>query len=207
MKVILAVDSSANMHGKVDEPVARVPLKIIAGNSEYVDTDALDVQKMLVELKAYKGRSSTACPNVDEWLNAFGDADWVFGVAITSGLSGCYNAARLAAEQYMKQKPGAKVFILDSLSTGPEMQVILEKYDELLKQGLSFEEIVESIQAYAKHTHLLFSLSSLDNFVKNGRVNPILGKAVGLLGIRIIGRASESGTLEVLNKARGEKKA
>ena len=88
---------------------------------------------MLKELKEYKGKSSTACPSVGDWLEAFGDADIVYGSAITSHLSGCYNAAAIAADEYRGRYPGRKVFILDTLSTGPEMELITEKYRELIR--------------------------------------------------------------------------
>ena len=52
----------------------------------------------------------------------------------------------------------------------------------------------------------LFALKSLDNLAKNGRVSPLIAKAVGLLGIRIVGKASDVGTLQQLHKCRGERK-
>lgn len=207
MKIAIVADSSANTHIFDDMEVTYVPLKIVTEKNEYVDDDNLDVSAMLSELREYKGKSSTACPCVNDWLDAFGDADMVLGCAITSNLSGCYNSARLAVEEYMEANPGKKVFILDTLSTGPEMQLILEKYRELILKGKSFEEIVEEVKAYSEKTHLIFALTSLDNFAKNGRVNPALAKAVGILGIRIVGKASDEGTLEPMHKCRGEKRA
>ena len=200
-------DSSANLFSLDDMDFRAVPLRIQAGEREYADTEGLDVPGMLKELKAHKGKSGTACPGVEDWISAFGDADVVYGVAITSSLSGCWNAASIAAREYMKERPGAKVFILDSLSTGPEMELILEKYAELIRQGRNFEEICGAICSYAKNTRLLFSLESLANFARNGRVNPAVAAAVGLLGIRIVGRASDEGTLEPMHKCRGEQKA
>ena len=47
----------------------------------------------------------------------------------------------------------------------------------------------------------------LMNFAKNGRVSPAVAKLTGLLGIRVVGKASNEGTLEPLHKIRGEKKA
>lgn len=207
MKIRLVADSSANIHIDPSMDVAYVPLKIVTDQKEYTDTDSLDVPNMLKDLREYKGKSSTACPSISDWIDAFGDADTVYGVAITSNLSGCYNAASIAADEYMSSHPGARVFILDSLSTGPEMQLILEKYTELIRAGKSYEEICEEIRAYHARTHLIFSLESLDNFAKNGRVSPIVAKAVGVLGIRIVGKASDEGTLEPLHKCRGEKRA
>lgn len=207
MKIRLVADSSANIHTISSMEVTYVPLKIVTDQKEYTDNTSLNVPDMLQDLREYKGKSGTACPSISDWIDAFGDADIVYGVAITSNLSGCYNAAAIAANEYMASHPGARVFILDSLSTGPEMQLILEKYAELIAAGKTFEEVCNEIRAYSARTHLIFSLESLDNFAKNGRVSPIVAKAVGVLGIRIVGKASDEGTLEPLHKCRGEKRA
>lgn len=207
MNVKLVADSSANSHTLKSMDVTYVPLKIVTDDKEYVDTADLDVAEMLHDLRKYKGKSGTACPGVGDWLNAFQGADVVLGAAITSNLSGCYNAAAIAAEEYTAANPNAKVFILDTLSTGPEMQLILEKYQELIEAGKDFEEIVAAVKAYHARTHLLFSLESIDNLAKNGRANAVVAKAVGILGIRIVGRAGDEGTLEPIHKCRGEKRA
>ena len=140
MKVTLVADSSANIHSNKDMSVNYVPLRIVTDEKEYIDTPDLNVKLMLNDLKSYKGRSSTACPGVNDWLEAFGDADMVLGATLTSNLSGCYNSARIAVEEYLEMKPDAKVFIMDSLSTGPELQLLLEKMDEYVKRGFSFEK-------------------------------------------------------------------
>ena len=127
-KNVIVADSSANLFQADCADFMPVPLKILAGEKEYVDNEALDVASMLADLKEYKGRSGTACPSVGNWLQAFGDAEEVYGVSLTSHLSGCYNAACIAA-------------------------------------------------------------------------------AANLLGIRIVGRASDAGDLEPLHKSRGEKRA
>ena len=207
-KNVIVADSSANLFQADCADFMPVPLKILAGEKEYVDNEALDVVSMLADLKEYKGRSGTACPSVGDWLQAFGDAEEVYGVSLTSHLSGCYNAACIAAEEYMAEHPDRKVFILDSLSTGPELELLIEKYRELIEAGYAFDEIQESVVEYLKRTHLLFSLESLSNFAKNGRVSPALAAAANLLGIRIVGRASDTaGDLEPLHKCRGEKRA
>lgn len=207
MKIRLTADSSSNVRAIADMEYTAAPLKIVAGEREYTDDTSLDVEKMMKGLKEHKGKSSTACPGVGDWLEAFGDADIVYGVAITSNLSGAYNAAAIAAEEYMEQHPGRKVFILDSLSTGPEMELILEKYRELILAGKDFDEVCSEIKAYTAGTNLLFSLESLSMLAKNGRVSPAVAAAAGILGIRVIGRASDVGTLEQMHKSRGEKKA
>ena len=208
MKVRLVSDSSANLYAFEGVDFKDVPLTIRTSEKEYVDVEGMDVYGMLKDLREYKGKSGTACPSVKDWKEAFEGADEVYGVAITSNLSGCYNAGRLAIDEYKEEHPEKKVFLLDSLSTGPEMALILEKYRELIDSGMAFEDICTTIQDYCDHkSHLLFSLESVNNLARNGRVSPVVAAAVGVLGIRIVGRASDEGTLETLHKCRGEKKA
>ena len=69
---------------------------------------------------------------------------------------------------------------------------------------LAFDDAAEAILAYHRHTHLLFSLESLANLARNGRVKPAVAAVARMLGIRVIGQASEAGELEVLCKTRGE---
>lgn len=207
MKIKIVADSSANLWTLENMDFSSVPLKIVAGDKEYVDDEKLDVSAMQKALKEYKGKSSTACPSVADWLCAFGDADLVLGAAITGNLSGSYNSARLAAEEYMEDNPGKKVFILDSLSAGPELKLLIEKYEELIVAGAGFEEICAAIKAYSTRTHLMFSLASLSNFARNGRVSPAVAALVGIMGIRIVGQASAVGDLEPMHKCRGESRA
>ena len=165
-------------------PFAAAPLKIIAGEREFVDDEALDLEAMVDYFSTYKGRSQTSCPNPDDWLCAFGDADEVYCVAITSGLSGSYNAACIAREMYLEAHPERKVYVIDSLSAGPELTLIAEKLEQLLLEGMSFEEICAYMPGYLQQTGLLFSLESLNNFAANGRVSPAVAKLAGVLGIR-----------------------
>ena len=48
---------------------------------------------------------------------------------------------------------------------------------------MEFDEICEAILAYHKHTHLVFSLESLANLARNGRVKPAVAAVARVLGI------------------------
>ncbi len=206
MNYKIICDSSSNLRPAAAH-LATVPLKIVTDKKEYTDDETLDVASMLLELESYKGRSGTSCPNVADWLEAFGEAQWVFAVAITSNLSGSYNAAVQAKQAYEEEHPDRRVCCLDTLSTGGEMVLIQEKLEQLIAQGLSFDEVEAAIREYMHHTHLGFMLERMDNLAKNGRVSPIVAKACGILNIRIVGCASDVGTLQPDHKCRGTKKA
>ncbi len=206
MKFKIVSDSSSNIREFADVPFESVPLKIITEEKEYVDDAALDVTAMVEDLRTVKGKTGTSCPNVSEYLDAFEGAENVFAVTITSNLSGSCAAAIQAAAEYEETHAGAHAYVVDSLSTGGEMRLLVEHLRDCILAGDTFEQVRASIQKYQKHTHLLFSLQSLANLARNGRVSPAVAKIAGVLGIRIVGTASEEGTLQPLHKCRGEKK-
>lgn len=207
MNIRIVTDSSANLRTLDDNRIVSVPLTIRTDEKEFVDDATLDIKEMTDYLAGYKGKSGSACPSSGDWQSAFGDAEYVFAISITSNLSGSYNSARVAKEQYEEEHPGHKVFLIDSLSAGPELKLIVEKIQELNAKGLSFEEICDAVTEYQKQTHLTFMLKSLTNLANNGRVNPAVAKIAGVLNILVVGIASAVGTLEQKVKARGEKKA
>ena len=122
-------------------------------------------------------------------------------------MSGSSNAACVARDLYEQMHPGRRVYVIDSLSAGPELTLLVEKLEELIGDGKTYEEIRAYIPEYQKKTGLLFMLESLNNFAANGRVSPAVAKIAGVLGIRIVGKASDVGTLEPTDKCRGETKS
>ena len=207
MNIRIVADSSANLSTLSDNSIISVPLTLRTDEREFVDNEALDIKEMTDYLASYKGKSGSACPSSQDYIEAFGDAEHIFVITITSNLSGSFNAARIAKEDYEEEHPGRKVFLIDSLSAGSELKLIVEKIQELNEKGLSYEDICNEITEYQKHTHLIFCLKSLTNLANNGRVNPAVAKIAGVLNIRVVGIASDEGTLEQREKARGDKKA
>ncbi len=206
MKIKIISDSASNVYSIPKEDYVSVPMKIVTDQKEYVDTPDLDVRQMVEELRAYKGRSGTACPNHGDWLEAFGKDEFIICITITGKLSGSYNAARLAKEEYEEEFPERKVFVLDSLSAGPEMHLLIEKIEQLRETESNFETICEKIQEYSNHIAMLFALESMKNLANNGRISPAAAKIAGVLGIRAIGKAQD-GELQMNAKCRGEKGA
>ena len=203
----IVTDSSSDILTLDGVAFESAPLKIVTADKIYTDDATLDVSAMVNDLIVYKGKSSTSCPNPDDYLRAFGDADEVFCITITGSLSGSYNSALVAKATYEAENEGRRVYVLNSLSTGPEMALIIERMRSLILDGRTFDEIVTEVEEYSRHTGLLFMLESMRNLANNGRVSPLAAKLAGVLGIRALGRASEKGELEMLSKPRGERNA
>ena len=206
-KVKIVADSSCDIFALKNVDFKSAPMKVVTDEREFVDDENLNVSEMSEYLFNYKGKSKSSCPNIGDWLNAFGDADDVICLTITSGLSGSYNSACSAKEIYETEHEGKRVFVMDTLSAGAEITLLLEKIDEYAGQGLSYEEICEKITEYRKKTGLGFILKNLKTFANNGRVSPIVAKIAGIIGIVIVGKGSEKGTLESTHKTKGERRS
>lgn len=207
MKIKIVADSSSDLFDINGVDFVSAPLKIITDEREFIDNKELDTEEMVNYLLKYKGKSSSSCPSPQDWLNAFGDSEEIYCITITSELSGSYNAANIAKSLYQEKFPDSKVFVFNSLSTGPEMKLIIEKIKDLIFEKRKFNEICDAVTEYCKKTGLIFMLESMKNLANNGRVSSLAAKAGGILGIRAIGKASDKGDLESLDKCRGEAKA
>lgn len=205
MGIKIVTDSAADLTCMEGIEMAYAPLKVCTAEREFVDNDEIDVREMVDFLYGYKGRSSSSCPNAEDWITAFGEGEEILCLTITGGLSGSYNAALSAKAIYEDAHPDRRVVVVDTLTAGPEIALMAERAGRLALEGRGLEEIEQELRTYK--TELLFVLESLKNFANNGRVSKATALAAGILGIRAVGRASDEGTLEVLAKARGEGKA
>ena len=204
MKIVS--DSSSNVFALEGANYTTVPMKVIAGDQEFIDTPGLNLAEMVEFLKNHKGKSGSSCPNVQEWLDAYeGDED-LFALTISGALSGSYNSAKQAAEEFEAEHPGRRAFVIDTRSAGPQQIMIAEKLRELINKGLDFDTVKEKVLDYANHTHILFCLESMMNLARNGRVNPAVAKIAGMLGIRVVGDVKD-GQITPVHKPRGAKKA
>ena len=203
----IVVDSGCDFYQlsdlAADTAFVSVPLTIQIGREVFLDQEGLDIDQMMDLMYASGVAASSACPSPQTFLQAYQGAENVIVISLTGALSGSHNAARLAGNMLQEQNPDVKFYLLDSLSAGGEIDLLVLKLNEWIAQGWSFEEVVKGLEDYKDSTKLLFVLSKIDNLVKNGRVSKLLGRVVGLLNIRMVGEASDEGKLELLHKPRG----
>lgn len=184
MKYKIVVDSSSNLTSTyINSPEIGfevVPLTIRVDEKIYVDDDTLDVDAMLDAVNSSQNKATSSCPSPYDFAKTFEGAENVFVVTISSKLSGCYNSARLAAEQ----TEGKNIYVIDSKATAGSMILIVNKLKELIDANLSFEEIKTQIDEYINSINLLFVLSKFDNLVKNGRMSRLTAVIATALAIK-----------------------
>ena len=206
----IAADSSCDLREGIPPlpnlSFAIVPLKIRVGVQEFVDDSTLDLSDMKRALASFDGPTSSACPSPEEWAKEFGEADCSIAVTMTSVLSGTFNSAVVGRRMALERDPEKKILIIDTKSTAGHMVLLIRRIRELIAAGLSFEDVAREAVAYNRSLRLLFTLSTFDNLVRNGRMNKLVGIVASKLGIRIVAEARE-GKIEVLYKVRGQSRA
>ena len=205
-QIRIVADSSCNILALDGVEFVSVPLTIRTDTEEFRDDASLDVNEMVTVLRNTKGRSYSACPNITDWEEAFGDSGDVLAFTITSSLSGSYNTACIARDACQERDPSRRIYVVDSLSAGPEIGLLIEKALSEVRAGADFGAVCRAVKAYHERTHLLFALESMHNLAQNGRISKLAATMAGVLGIRAVGQASAEGTLEMLEKCRGLRK-
>ena len=181
-QIRLVADSSCDLLSLDGVDFVSVPLTLRTETEEFRDDAWLDVDAMVATLRATKGRSYSACPNVADWEKAFGESGDVLAFTITSSLSGSYGAACVAKQSCEERDPSRRIRVVDTLSAGPETMLLLEKAASAQRGGASFDEVCRVVEELRRRTHLLFSLESMHNLAQNGRVSKLAATAAGVLG-------------------------
>ena len=179
-----------------------VPQKVVIDQREYHDDANLDIPSMMAAMKAAHKTGSSA-PAPQEFAEKFAQGDNVICVCLSSALSVTFQAACLARDEIHQADPAKPIFVLDSKRTSGAMELIIMRLKEMIEQGLSFEEITESITDFSAKTQILFTLECFDNFIKGGRMSRSAALFASVLNIRPIAMGTPEGTVSVIDKPRG----
>ena len=177
MSIKIVLDSAADLTSMEGVEMSYAPMKVCTAERDFCDDGSVVAKEMVDFLYSYKGRSSSSCPNADDWTQAFGDAEEILCITITGGLSGSYNSACAAGKLYEASHPGRRVVVIDSLTAGPEMALMAERAKDLILSGADLDTVYNGVKGYK--TELLFALESLRNFANNGRVSKAAAAAAG----------------------------
>ena len=208
MKILVdsCCDLSSELRARTQAAVA--PLTITIDGEDYVDDGTVDIPSYLAKMSASKGTPHSACPSPDAYAGDIGRAqDACFVVTLSSKLSGSHNAAALGANLAKESCPDKPVHVFDSESASAGETYLALMLHDLIDAGRSFEEIVSAVEDKIRTMHTVFVLDTLDNLVKNGRLNKAIALIAGVLSIRLLLSDDGSGDIKLLGKARGIKGA
>ncbi len=127
-------------------------------------------------------------------------------VSLSTGLSGAYNSACVAAEQLREQYPERKIYIVDSLGASSGYGLLMDKLADLRDGGMDAASLYEWAQAHRLELHHWFFSTDLTFYVKGGRISKASGMVGTVLGICPLLNMDNLGRLIPRAKIRPKKK-
>ncbi len=128
----------------------------------------------------------------------------IIHIELSSGISGSYNSARLAAER-LNEKYEAKVVVIDSLAASSGLGLLVDSALTLKNEGKSFEEVIEFVENNKLNLHHWFFSTNLEKYFKGGRISRASFVIGSFLNIYPFLNVSNEGKLTVRKKLHGIK--
>lgn len=208
MRIQIITDSACDMTQEeaTQLGVTVLPLKISFGNEEYLDGINLSHQEFYEKLVETDELPHTSQLTPFDYSEAFHEAvqsneQSVICITLSAGLSGCWQSAQVAAEDY-----DGNVRVIDSASVCVGQRVLVEYAARLRDEGLGLDEIARALEAARDKVHVIALLDTLEYLKKGGRISAAAAAAGSLLSIKPVVTVQD-GKVAVLGKARGSRSA
>ena len=205
MSVRIIIDSASDVSQAEAKTLGIdvLPLKTIFGQEEFLDGVTIDhvtFYQRLIESDVIPTTSQLSPFDFEEaFRSAVENGDEVVCITVSSKLSGCYQSANIAAEEF----PG-KITVADSMSVAIGERILLQLALKARDAGKSAAEIGKELEAQAQKIRLIALVDTLEYLKKGGRISSTAALAGTLLGIKPV-IAIENGEIAILGKARGSK--
>lgn len=208
MSMKIVADSCCDVNPEIEErtDIQLVPLTIQIEDKDYRDDKDLDIDNLIVDMRNSPKVPKTACPSPQDFIERYKGGESVFVVTLSSALSGTYKSAMLAKEIFLEEVENKFIHVFDSLSASVGETLISLHISELINKGLKEVEIVDKVNAYIKDMRTFFTLKTLDNLAKSGRVSQFVARVSSILSVRPIMAGNRKGEIEVHEKVVGARR-
>ena len=196
MCVRIIVDSSTDVSEKYREKIQFVPLTVRFGDREYLDGVELSKHQFYEMLPTTSQATPAAFAEYLESVASAGDSAVV--ITLSSKLSGTYQSAVLAAEDY------PNIYVVDSQSVAIGTGVLAQYAVELAQQGMGAEEIAQVLTQQREKVCVVALLDTLEYLKKGGRISKTVAFAGGMLNIKPVVTVQD-GAVALIGKARGSR--
>ena len=210
MSYKIAIDSCGELlnEWKDDERIESVPLTLMVGGESIIEDETFDQKDFLKKVAACLECPKSACPSPERYMKAYEcEADHIYAVTLSSELSGSYNSAVLGKSLFLEDNPGKKIHVFNSKSASGGESLIAMKIVECEEKGLSFEEVIETVDKYIEEMSTFFVLENLETLRKNGRLSRVKALVASALKIKPVMGATPEGSICQFDQARGMNKA
>ena len=199
MKIALVTDSTADIpeNLRAKHQIEVVPITLHIDGQSYIDGITLTREKFYDWMPTMQTPATTAAPSIGSFGERYekllsAGADNVISIHVAATLSGIFNAARLAAEEF-----DGRVHVFDSgqLSLGIGFQVL--EAAEAITQDLSVNAILTAMLDLQKRLKLFAVLDTLEYLHRSGRVSWVKARIGSLLDLKPIIEMTHSKVVNV----------
>lgn len=205
MSVRIIVDSACDIvQEKAKElEIDVLPIKTMFGDEEFLDGVTMTHEQFYEKLIESEQLPTTSQVPPIEYEEAFKKikeaGDTAVCITLSSKLSGCYQSANIALEEYEDC-----ITVVDSENVCLGEQILVMLAVRLRDEGKSATEIAEVLNVEKKNIRVVALLDTLEYLKKGGRISAAAAMAGAVLSIKPV-IAVENGEIVVLGKARGSK--
>lgn len=180
-----------------------LPLKVRFGEEEFLDGVTLKGQEFyhkLVETDVVPKTSQISPYEYEEEFKAAQEAgDDLIYFCLSSGVSGSYQSACIAAQDYEEN-----VQVVDTKQFCISEFIIVQRAVQMRDEGMGAKELVEKIGEEMKKAHVISVFDTLEYLKLGGRLSSAAAFAGNLLMIKPV-ITIENGEVKVIGKARGSR--
>lgn len=130
----------------------------------------------------------------------------ILHVTLSTGISGVYNSAKLAAEELMEEYPERKICVIDSLGASSGYGLLMDRAADLRDEGKTLEETAAWIEENKLRLHHWFFSTDLTFYIRGGRISKTAGTVGMVLNICPLLNMDREGRLIPRQKIRTKKK-
>ena len=133
--------------------------------------------------------------------------DDVLFVGMSSGISGSFHCAELAAEELKLQYPGRKVRLVDTIGASLGEGLLVLRAIQYRRLGESLDNVHQKLLELRHRLCNIFTVDDLKYLRKGGRLSNLSFLVGTLLHIKPLLKGNEEGKIVAFSKIRGRKKA
>ena len=130
----------------------------------------------------------------------------ILHVSLSSGLSGSFNSASIAARDLMEKYPERTIKVVDSLGASSGFGVLMTYLADLRDEGKSLTEVYDWAEKNKLRVHHWFFSTDLTSYKRGGRISATSAMVGTLLGICPLLNMDNEGHLIPRKKIRTKKK-
>lgn len=202
-KIRIITDSGSDIIDSKRDNVTVLPMSIAFGDEVFYDGVTLSHSEFYMKLIESDELPKTSLIAPASFADAFEEAknagEKVIAITISGGLSGTYQSAVLAAEDY------DDVYVVDSMNVTIGERILVEYALKLIDEGRDIEDIVNELESAKKRICVLGLLDTLEYLKKGGRVSSSVAFVGDVLRIKPVVTVDGEGKVAMLGKARGSK--